>query len=75
MVSNISLPCNKKESGSATNVNRMATQDRRVGIRKIGSRILNNQNRESFGGRRQAGVGLEGSLDIICGKSVVLTHF
>ena len=57
------------------NVNRMAEQGGRMGIRKIGTRISGNQNRESLGGRRQAGTVLEGSLNIIRGKGAVVTHF
>ena len=74
-MSNISLPCNKQESGSTMNVDRMEAQVGRVGIREIGSRVASNQNGESLGGRRQAGIGLEGNLDIIQGKSVVFAHF
>ena len=74
-MSNISLPCNKRESGSTTNVNRTEAQGGKAGIREVGSRVLSNQNRESLGGRQQAGIGLEGSLNIIRGESAVFTHF
>ena len=75
MASNISLPCDKRESSDMTNVNRMEVQGGRAGIREIGSRVACNQKGESLGGRRQAGIGLEGSLDVIRGKSAVFPHF
>ena len=74
-MSNISLPCNKQESGSTTNVNEVEAWGGGRGIRMIGTRVLSNQNRESLGGRQQAGIGLEGSLNIIRGESAVFTHF
>ena len=74
-MSNISLPCNKRESGSSTNVNRTEAQGGKAGIREVGSRVLSNQNEESLGGKWQAGIRLESSLDVIGGKSVVFTHF
>ena len=74
-MSNIALPCDKQESGSMMNVNRTEVKGGWTGIRKIGSRTLSNQNRESLWGRQQASVGLEGSLNVDGGKSVVFTHF
>ena len=46
MVSNISLPCNKWESSSTTNVDRTEAQGGRVGIREMGSGVASNQHRE-----------------------------
>ena len=74
-MSNISLPCDKRESGGTTNVNRTEAQGGRAGIRKVGSGITSNQDRESLRGGWQTGVGLESSLHIIGGESAVFSHF
>ena len=75
LVSNISLPCNKQESGSTMNIDRTEAQGGRAGVREIGTRVSSNQNGESLWGRREAGVGLESSLYVIRGKCVMFTHF
>ena len=74
-MNNVSLPCDKQESGSTTNVDRTEAQGGRAGIREIGMRVSSNQNGESLRGRQQIGLGLEGSLCVIRGKYAVLTHF
>ena len=75
VVRNISLPCDKRESGSAMNVDRTEAQGGRAGIREMGWGVASNQNRESLRGRGQAGVGSKSSLNIIGSESAVFAHF
>ena len=74
-MSNISLPCDKRESSGTMKVDRTEAQGGRAGIRELGSGVTSNQDGESLRGRRQAGIGLKGSLEIIRGESVVFSHF
>ena len=50
MVSNISLPCDKRESSGTTNVDRTEAQGGRAGIRKVDSGVTSNQDGESLRG-------------------------
>ena len=74
MVRNISLPCDKRESGSTKNVDRTEAQGGRAGIRELGLGVTSNQDRESLRGRGQAGIGLKGSLHIVWCRDILTPH-